>query len=339
MGGTHTQLADLIRLRHAASALNALTPKTSRNPMAGMLSSRFRGRGIDFAEVRLYQPGDDIRTIDWRVTARTGKAHTKLFQEEREKPVLLLVDQSAGMFFGSRRAFKSVQAAETAAILAWSVLDRGDRLGGVVFSGDSHREIKPRRSRNAVLGLLREINNFNNQLSRESISARPSSADGRELDENKPINHALNEIRRVAKHGSTLYIISDFQQFNEETEIHLTELSKHNDIFGICIYDQLEKQLPSPDIYDLTDGVHRHRIDTGNKAYRQRYQSKFTQHYEGVRGVFDKLRSPFIMLETAMDPISSLVEDFSRLSRPALSRTMPGTQPSQTNMNKSMTDG
>ena len=128
--GAYTNLRDLIRLRYAAREITELTDKKTANPLAGLLTSNFQGRGIDFSEVRVYQPGDDVRTIDWRVTARTQKAHTKLFQEEKERPVLILTDQSRSMFFGSQVTFKSVQAARLAALIAWTMLNRGDRVGG-----------------------------------------------------------------------------------------------------------------------------------------------------------------------------------------------------------------
>ncbi|MBD3648896.1 MAG: DUF58 domain-containing protein, partial [Pseudomonadales bacterium] len=166
-GGAYTNTSELIRLRYAAREIDAIAINKARNPLSGLLTSSFRGRGVDFAEVRVYQPGDDVRSIDWRVTARTGTAHTKLFQEEKERPVLILVDQSHAMFFGSRIAFKSVIAAEAAALLAWTGLDRGDRVGGIVFSDRQHREIRPRRSKHSVLRLLNEINDFNHALNRE----------------------------------------------------------------------------------------------------------------------------------------------------------------------------
>ncbi|MFT6038708.1 MAG: hypothetical protein ACI9TP_001500, partial [Candidatus Azotimanducaceae bacterium] len=130
-GGAYTDIRELIRLRHGSKEIDIVTSAKARHPLSGLLSSNFRGRGIDFAEVRTYEPGDDVRTIDWRVTARTGAPHTKLFQEEKERPVLILVDQSQPMFFGSRVAFKSVIAAEVGALLAWTALTRGDRVGGI----------------------------------------------------------------------------------------------------------------------------------------------------------------------------------------------------------------
>jgi len=127
-GGAYVSLDELIRLRHLGADFETLQRQQNHNPLAGMIASRVRGRGMDFSEVRQYEPGDDVRTIDWRVTARTGKAHTKLFQEEKERPVMILTDQSHGMFFGSVFAFKSVIAAQAAALIAWSALSQGDGL-------------------------------------------------------------------------------------------------------------------------------------------------------------------------------------------------------------------
>ena len=175
--GAYTDLRDLIRLRYTAREMTDLTGNKTSNPLAGLLSSNFRGRGIDFSEVRVYQPGDDVRTIDWRVTARTQVAHTKVFQEEKERPVLILVDQSASMYFGSQVTFKSVLAARTAAIIAWAALERGDRVGGLVFSELGHREVRPRRNKRAVLRLLNEMHDFNHALKKESISESATYSD------------------------------------------------------------------------------------------------------------------------------------------------------------------
>src|SRR6056300_461999 len=149
--GAYATLEDLIALRFPAQQLRLARRKKALSALTGPNKSNFRGRGIDFEEVRSYQPGDDIRTIDWRVTARTGSAHTKLFREERERPVLVVVDQRSSMFFGSSHCFKSVLAAQLASLIAWSALDAGDRVGGLVFNGEEHREIRPRRSRKNVL--------------------------------------------------------------------------------------------------------------------------------------------------------------------------------------------
>lgn len=299
-GGAYTDLRELIQLRYAAKEINHAAAKKSRNPLSGLLTSSFRGRGIDFAEVRVYQPGDDIRSIDWRVTARTEIPHTKLFQEEKERPVLLLVDQSRPMFFGSRQAFKSVVAAEAAALLAWTALDRGDRTGGIVFSEEGHREIRPRRNKHAVLQLLSEIDNFNHALSRN-----PAASDSNGLVE------ALRNVRRVAKHGSSIFVISDFARFDEDALVLLRQLAQHNDIVGIHVSDLLERQLPRPDLYTITNGEQRVRINAANRRFRTKHQQEFAARLGHLRTELGKLRAPLLELVTNEPVVESLVDKYN----------------------------
>ncbi len=347
--GAFTRLRDLIWLRYAAKQasreLDNLIDNKTANPLAGLMTSRFRGRGIDFAEVRVYQPGDDIRTIDWRVTARTGVAHTKLFQEERERPVLLLVDQSSSMYFGSRVMFKSVLAARTAALLAWAVLERGDRIGGIVFSEHGHREIRPRRNKHAVLRLLNELHGFNQALGKEPSAARykepsaaryeepsavrnkepsavrnkePSAVRNKEPSAGKtpttePANptenyftQALANVRRVSRPGSVIFIISDFASYTDASRIHLQPLARHNEVIGIHISDALEQTLPSPDLYSITDGNQRTRINTLSRKHREAYEARFRHGYQFIQDEFQRLRSPLIPLQTGLPMMEGL---------------------------------
>ena len=300
-GGAYTDIRELIDLRHVAREFDSLESNKTRNPLSGLLSSNFRGRGIDFAEVRVYQPGDDVRTIDWRVTARTRIPHTKMFQEEKERPVLILVDQSASMFFGSKQAFKSVIAAETAAILAWTALERGDRVGGIVFSEQGHREVRPRRNKSSVLRLLHEIHDYNRALSRDDMNVTQSY-----------LAEALRNVRRVAKHGSTIFLISDFQAFNSETaHIHLRQLSRHNDVVGIHISDPLEQALPRPDLYTITNGETRSRINTAIQRHRREYEKQYQLNLEAIGAEFARIKSPLIELATDQPVISTLSSSFA----------------------------
>ena len=161
----YATLPALLGQRLMANSLSLSKQRKLLASQAGLHTSKFRGRGIDFAEVRAYQPGDDIRTIDWRVTARTGKAHTKLYAEERERPVIVMVDQRQTMFFGSRTMFKSTMAAHCAALLAWATLQRGDRLGGIAFTDTNQAEVRARRSAHTVLHFLECTLEFNHSFS------------------------------------------------------------------------------------------------------------------------------------------------------------------------------
>jgi len=309
-GGAYTDIKDLIRLRYAVKELDSLVLPKSTNPLSGLLTSNFKGRGIDFAEVRVYQPGDDVRTIDWRVTARTQTPHTKMFQEEKERPVMILVDQSISMFFGSQVAFKSVTAAEVAALISWANLDRGDRVGGIVFAEDRHREVRPRRSKHSVLRLLHEIHDFNNALSTSTPSEEAATIDKDNYQQNY-LAEALRNVRRVAKHGSTIFLISDFQSLNQQAIIHIRQLARHNDIVGIFIHDPLERSLPRPDLYTITNGETRARINTVNKGYRQQYETSFDNYLADLKGEFARIKSPLLELSTADPLIATLQKRFS----------------------------
>ncbi|MFP6807908.1 MAG: DUF58 domain-containing protein [Pseudomonadales bacterium] len=319
-GGAYTDIRTLIRLRYAVRELDSLVLPKSTNPLAGLLSSKFRGRGIDFAEVRIYQPGDDVRTIDWRVTARMQTPHTKLFQEEKERPVLILVDQSMSMFFGSRHSFKSVIAAEAAALIAWTNLDRGDRVGGIVFNEYQHREVRPRRSKHSVLRLLHEMNDFNHLLSREALAHHKSAAQIQEGENRRAstdypsknyLAEALRSVRRVAKHGSTIFLISDYRSLNDQAKIHIRELARHNDIVGIFVTDPLEQSLPAPDLYTITDGTNKAKINTANKQYRGIYEKAFDDYADQLRSEFARIKSPLIEVSTADPIVHSLASRFT----------------------------
>mgnify|MGYP003867539183 FL=1 len=156
--GPYCNLPQLMKLRWSVKHLCLPKAKSVSRPQTGQHMSRFKGRGMEFAEVRVYQPGDDVRSIDWRVTARRQTPHTKIFNEERERPLLVVCDQSQSQFFGSQYTFKSVRAAEVAALFSWTALEHNDRVGGIVFSERGHREVKPARNRKSIMKLLSFIN-------------------------------------------------------------------------------------------------------------------------------------------------------------------------------------
>ncbi|MFT7684857.1 MAG: hypothetical protein ACI9FB_000198 [Candidatus Azotimanducaceae bacterium] len=298
-GGAFTDVSELIRFRHAAKEIDSVTINKSSNPLAGMLSSNFRGRGIDFAEVRTYEPGDDVRTIDWKVTARTQIAHTKLFQEEKERPVLILVDQSQSMFFGSEHAFKSVVAAQLASLIAWISLDNGDRVGGIVFSDKHHREVRPRRNKHAVLRLLHEIADFNQSLSKAG-----------HVQNTNYLADALMNVRRVSKHGSTVIIISDFKHLHADALNHLRQISRHNDLIGLHISDKMEKDLPQPDLYTISNGEQRLQINTADKSGRKEYHASYLEKLNEIKTEFSKIKSPLFELSTGDELVSTLASAY-----------------------------
>ena len=211
-------LDELIRLNQSARQL-ALHDNAMRARQSGNYLSRFKGRGMEFDEARLYMPGDDIRAIDWRLTARTGKPHTKLYREERERPVLVSVDYRASMSFATRGVFKSVLAARLASLISWSTHHHGDRIGGQIFTDQMCQEFKPQTGKRAVLHWLKQLADY-------SKTAHPAEAD---LD-NPPLQQALSRLCRHARPGSQVLIISDFRGLSNNAEHYLMRLSRHCDV-------------------------------------------------------------------------------------------------------------
>jgi uncharacterized protein (DUF58 family) len=287
--GAFLNLQQLLDQRHVARSLELDYSSKSRLGMTGTHISKIKGRGVDFEEHRPYQPGDDIRTIDWRVTARTGRPFTKVFREERERPVIIGVDQSCNMYFGSQVAFKSVVAAEAAAIICWTTVDNGDRVGGVVFGDNSQELIKPRRSKRSALRFLNSLAEYNQKLVETHLpSARRTNY----------LRDALEQMCRITRPGSNVYLISDFNDYDEECVRFIQQLSLHNSMTCVMVYDALEENLPRPGVYSITDGQTRSAIDTHTRSIRDRYHELFDSRTVQLREALTKLGVPLITIRT-----------------------------------------
>ena len=273
-GVVHASSAELVRLRLQARDLRLDSRQPARSAITGGHASRFRGRGMDYLESRTYQSGDDIRSMDWRVTARTGRAHVKLYQEERERPVVVMIDLGPGMFFATRGAFKSVIAARAAALIGWAAIQNGDRVGALLFNG-GHHEIRPQGGQRGVLRLIREL-----VRTTDPVHAMAGHAT---YNENSHLNDALLRLRRVARPGSLIFILSDFYAINEDTRRHLQALRQHNDIAACQIVDALELQPPPAGRYAISDGVDAGLLDTRSAARRAAYTDYFASHHRAVR--------------------------------------------------------
>jgi uncharacterized protein (DUF58 family) len=223
---------------------------------------------MEFDEVRLYQAGDDVRSIDWRVTARTGKPHTKLFREERERPVIIAVDYRRPMFFATRGMFKSVFAARVAALLAWTALKHGDRVGGMIYTDEKHHEVKPERNRGSVLRFLQQL------CGQQNLDNGGNPTSGRE---------ALMRLRRMVHPGSLCVLISDFRDWDTDTESHLTQLARHNQLMLVMIHDPLESHLPPAGQYRISDGRRETLLDTTQRARVTAYHERFEQQQLRVK--------------------------------------------------------
>lgn len=284
--------SDLIALRHTASQL-PLDALRVRARKGGQYLSHFKGRGMEFDEARLYQPGDDPRNIDWRVTARTGRAYTKLFREERERPVFCWVDQRSTMQFATRGAYKSVQAARLSVLLAWAAVARGDRLGAFVFNDDQHSELRPMLGKRAVLRFIRQLTD----LQQRDLAARES---GEHL-----LQRTLAGLRRVAHPGSLVVLISDFAGLNDAASAHLSGIARHNDVLVLSVHDPLERQLPPPGEYAVQVGERRLSLVSNARAQR-RWLREWEQRSLQLQSLCERNRIRFESVSTMDAPLAVL---------------------------------
>lgn len=270
-----TSLDELVSMRDQAQALRRNTRKKSAAPATGPAASSRLGRGLDFAEVREYQAGDDVRMIDWKVTARTGKTQTKLFVEERERPVMLVVDFRSHMRFGTQGMFKSVMAARLSALIGWTANYNQDRVGGFVFTDDWHTEIRPRSGRRGLMNFFRGI--------AQAQMHAPSGDRGQ-------LSDTLSRLRTAVHTGSTVIIFSDFIGFDEQAQMAMGNLLQRLDLMAVHIVDPIEGQLPDAGRYSLS-GMHSQSgdslaIDTSSKAQTQRYLEGQIKHQQTVADFF-----------------------------------------------------
>jgi uncharacterized protein (DUF58 family) len=294
--GPGISLEQLIQLRHAAKKIILSKTTNSNSAIGGQHRSTSQGRGMDFEEVRIYQPGDDIRSIDWRVTARTSRVHTKIFREEKERPVLLAIDQGSTMFFGSRVTYKSVMAAELAALLAWSTLQHQDKIGGLIFNHQGDAEIKPKRNKHALLGLLKLLADFNQQL----FKNEGKTSDGRTL------HKIFEKIRHLGKPGGSLYIISDFSDYDSEAEKLLYLAKRHMTVHAFIVVDSMEAKMPEYSRLTLTDGTQKIALDTGNKMVTATYEKNFREKQKFLESSFNRLGIHHHRFWTHEDPCRAL---------------------------------
>lgn len=292
---TRVELDDLIRLQAEARLLRIPDTRGASAQQMGRHGAMYHGRGMEFAEVRLYQPGDDIRAIDWRVTARRSQPHTKLFQEERERPVLLVCDQGPSLYFGSERAYKRVAAAECAAILAWLALFKGDRVGGVLFSQERIELLRPVRRRRSVMRLLDLLSQLEQPLDTETLDHSHSR-----------LNEALVETRRIAHTGSRVYVISDFMHTDDRTPKLLAQLARHNRVTAIRIVDRFERELPPPGQYAVGSGDDTLWLDTANPAFRDAFEARVLAHEAQLQSLFRTAGIHCLTLSTGEHPGTAL---------------------------------
>ena len=296
--------AGLIRLSGPARAI-ALDVLRVNSLQTGAYVSHFRGRGMEFDESRPYQPGDDPRSIDWRVTARSTTAYTKLFREERERPVLVVVDLRSTMHFATQGCYKSVNASRAAALLAWAAHHRGDRLGGLIFGDTTHRELKPRLGRQAALRYVHELVGHRDWQQHDKTETNGTEA----------LKQAMSALRRVVRPGSLVVVISDFAGFSRGAQSYLSSVARHNEVLAVFINDPLERELPPPGRYRLVSPDDELAIDTYASSARRDYHNAFEQRAHDLEAFCQRYGVHLMPMSTDDDPVSTLQQALGRRAR------------------------
>ncbi len=286
---TSPDLEELVALRGAARGMRLLARRPTQTRYSGSHRSTQRGRGLEFQEVRTYVVGDDPRTIDWRVTARRGKPHTKLFREERERPVWLLADLNNGMFFGTRRQLKSTVVVRAAALLAWSATLGGDRVGAVVVGSNSHRISPPRAREAGVLPLLAAL-----------LELQPTSA-GAVTD---GLSTGLKTLAPLVHPGSLILVLSDYASL-ETRAPEWGALAVHNEFRLFWVTDPLESAgLPDG---SFRVGIAGRSVAVDGGKIRAAWQQKWRARQANVEALATAIRAPVTQLDTSQ-PVETVLQ-------------------------------
>ncbi|MCX7515075.1 DUF58 domain-containing protein [Frateuria sp. STR12] len=288
-GRTAVSLAELLALRARVGRVRPL-PLRSRASSAGQRPSRLYGRGMDYAESRVYQPGDDVRRLDWRLTARSGVLHTKLFQEEREGRLLILLDTHASMRFGTRVRFKSVQAARAAALAGWYAARAGERVGALAF-GCSQRLLKPQGGPRGAVGLCGALADWDTD----------ACADGTI----EPLSGALARAGRL--HGANrVLLVSDGLSCDEAARGRLREVMRHASVAVLVVADALELDLPPPGRYPFEHDGQRREVGLQGLRQRTAFQQTLGAGQARLAGLAQTLGLRWRSIDTAADPLDAV---------------------------------
>ncbi len=293
--GLQPNMQELMYYRTKLPAFARHQRQLPASSQSGALLSKTRGRGMEFDEVRHYQPGDDVRSIDWRVTARTGKAHTKLYREEKDRPVYILVDLALTQLFGSQLLFKSVQACHLASALAWQTLQRGDKVGGIISNGWLQNEYKPSLQHKSVMHFLRGLTEVHqDSLQRWQQQTPPHPA---------PLNQSIEHLTHLVKPGSLINVISDFEHIETKTLEQLARLNTRSSVRSFKLFDPMEQQLPagySSQPLSIHDGERQAMVNLNNARQRLDYHQRAMSEFEQLFERFNQYRLPLTRVSSAI---------------------------------------
>jgi uncharacterized protein (DUF58 family) len=285
--GVYVTLNELLKFGYVAKGFSFLPSQPVQSILSGRHGSKVRGRGMDFSEMKQYVQGDDTRAMDWKATRRTGKPYIRVYNEERDRNVWLVVSQRNSMFFGTKMMMKSVSAAHLTALSAFRVLDTGDRVGAVIYNDESLKFFKPQRSKQGAVHILSEVVKQNQKLHSTNTSNK--------IDQ---FNEALKIVSAAAKHDDLIILIGDGRAMDEKSIRYVTTLSEHNDVLAALVYDPMEKTLHSSSSLYLSDGNVSVDVDSSSQAFQKRFSKRQEERAEGLMHLSKKHTIPLFSIST-----------------------------------------
>lgn len=298
--GIYVSLSELLKFGYIAKNFNIKPNAAILTKLSGRHRSGMRGRGMDFSEMKHYVQGDDARNMDWKATQRTGKPYIRVYNEERDRNVWLVVSQMNSMFFGSKVRMKSVSAAHSAALMAFKALETGDRVGAVVYNNEEVKFFKASSSKRNVVQIMTEIQRQNNAL------------DASKGNNNKGnLSKSLKILSSLVKHDDLVVLIGDGRAVDEETAKHITKINVHNDVIGILVYDPMEEEIMQSSSLFFTDGVNTVDVDSSDKKFNKKYKEQLEKRKENFRQLSKKNALPVISISTEFPVLDQLYEQLS----------------------------
>jgi len=288
--GIVVSLDELLQLSLLAKKVNFLPNKKINSILSGRHGSKLRGRGMDFLELKTYVQGDDPNNIDWRATRRSNKTYVKVFNEERDRTVHIVLSQQSNMFFGSQGSFKSVQAARLAATVLYSVLHSGDRVGAVLFNDEEVLQFKASKSKKNATQFLKEIVRLNQRLPLRQEQPDP-----------KMLNRALERLMPQLKHDDLVIVIGDGSGLDDESQAKLTHIAQHNDIIGTLVYDPLERELPDLGSLLFRNSSQFVEVNSSDTAFRKQYEMNYRNKLEHFSNIALMHKIPLLEIRTDQD--------------------------------------
>ncbi|PKH06117.1 DUF58 domain-containing protein [Moritella sp. Urea-trap-13] len=301
----YADINELRRLQYLAKGFSFLPQQPVNSLLSGKNSSKLRGRGLNFEELRHYRPGDDIRAMDWKTTRRTGKPHIKVYTEERERNIYLLVDQRSTMFFGSTNKMKSVIAAELAALIAWKVVDSGDRIGAIVYGDEKIQLVPAKRGRQHVVQVLTEIVRQNRNLKIGKTPIHPTES----------LNKVLTKANHLCRNNALVIFIGDGNGWNEQSSQLVKNISQHNEIIACHVFDPLEQALPKMSQMVISDGELQIQFSSQDKNIHSKYQSSVAQQISRYEHMARQYRIPLLPITTVLPVVQQLRKALGQVAK------------------------